>query len=144
MIMPIIDGPGLTKMVNIVFAFLHPFTDSPDKVSRDHRPRKKLSSPRAESGVGGDLARRTVPLTKTGVIRKQKVAKAIRRCQNDRNSNADGYTRAIDKNGGPIAKKKASGKLRVSPRIERARVICQSLRKNLGKERAFGARTRHG
>ena len=34
----------------------------------------------------------------------------------------------------------ASGKLRVSPRIERARVICQRPRKNFGKERAFGAR----
>ena len=41
-------------------------------------------------------------------------------------------------------KVRASGKLRVSPRIERARVICQSPRKNLGKERAFGARARHG
>ena len=38
----------------------------------------------------------------------------------------------------------ASGKLRVSPRIDRARVVCQSPRKNLGKERAFGAHARHG
>ena len=38
----------------------------------------------------------------------------------------------------------AYGKIRVSPRIERARVICQRPRKNFGKERAFGARARHG
>ena len=37
----------------------------------------------------------------------------------------------------------AYGKIRVSPRIERARVICQRPRKNFGKERAFGARARH-
>ena len=43
-----------------------------------------------------------------------------------------------------IYQHKASGKLRVSPHIERARVICQSPRKNLGKELAFGARARHG
>ena len=36
------------------------------------------------------------------------------------------------------------GKIRVSPRIERARVICQRPRKNFGKERAFGAHARHG
>ena len=33
----------------------------------------------------------------------------------------------------------ASGKLRVSPRIERARIICQSPRKKLGKERILDA-----
>ena len=33
----------------------------------------------------------------------------------------------------------ASGKLCVSPRIERARVICESPRKNLGKERVLDA-----
>ena len=38
----------------------------------------------------------------------------------------------------------AYGKIRVSPRIERARVICQRPRKKFGKERAFGARARHG
>ena len=38
----------------------------------------------------------------------------------------------------------AYGKIRVSPRIERARVISHRPRKNFGKERAFGARALHG
>ena len=38
-----------------------------------------------------------------------------------------------------LAVKRAYGKIRVSPRIERARVICQRPRKNFGKERAFDA-----
>ena len=42
------------------------------------------------------------------------------------------------------ARAKAYGKIRVSPRIERARVICQRPRKNFGKERAFDTRARHG
>ena len=51
---------------------------------------------------------------------------------------------AVSKHLKERLKEMAYGKIRVSPRIERARVICQRPRKNFGKERAFGARARHG
>ena len=86
---------------------------SPGCLSLQSYLQSLLSSPRDDiawavtgrrcphSGVGQDfLPRRTCPLMKTAVIGKQKFAKLIRRCQNDR---------TVDKNRGPIAKNRFSG-----------------------------------
>ena len=56
---------------------------------------RELGPPRCpHGGLGEDfLPRRMVPLTKTTVTRKQKVAKLIRRCQKARN--AEGYKSPI-------------------------------------------------